>query len=274
MEKSKARLVILKKIEEKEKTGDWNTDVEDDPETIPLFPNKVDYLNKKISSKIATYFANKAGQSYYEKLIKRGQLIIKEVKGVENFLAVKSGAIITSNHFNVMDNYAIWRAIRPYVKKKQRLYKVIREGNYTNSPPPFGFILRHCNTLPLSSNRETMKNFMKAVEVLLNRGEKILVYPEEAMWWNYRKPRPLKNGAFQLATSNKVPVLPIFITMQDSQMLDSDGFFVQEYTINILPPIYADENLSRKENVEKMKQLNFELWKQTYEEFYKEKLNY
>ena len=39
-------------------------------------------------------------------------------------------------------------------------------------------------------------------------GEKVLVYPEQSMWWNYRKPRPLKSGAFKFAISSIV-ILPM-----------------------------------------------------------------
>lgn len=275
MEKSEQRLKVLQKIAELEKQKKWDCDVEDDPITTPLLPNKIDYLNKKLSSKIATFFANKAGTAFYENLINKKQFIIKEVRGIENFLAVKdSGAIITCNHFNVCDNYAVWRTIKPYVGKKERLWKVIKEGNYTNSPPPFGFILRNCNTLPLSSNSDTMKKFMRAINVLLKRGSKILVYPEQAMWWNYRKPRPFKSGAFRFAATNMVPVVPFFITMQDSDILDPDGFFVQEYTIHILPAIFPDKNKTRNVNMEEMKDKNFEAWKNVYEDFYQEKLAY
>ena len=88
------------------------------------------------------------------------------------------------------------------------------------------------------------------------------------MWWNYRKPRPMQDGAFSLAVSNNVPVVPIFITMQDSDVLDGDGFFVQEYTLHILPAIYPDKNLSRKECRERMREENYSAWVKTYEEFY------
>ena len=158
MEKSAERIKILEKIEILEKEERWDEDVEDDPETKPLLPNKIDYLNKKLTSKIANVVANNAGTRFFEKMIKNGQLIIKDVVGIENFLAVKGGALITCNHFNVADNYAVWRVIKPYMGRK-KLWKVIREGNYTNAPMPFGLILRNCNTLPLSSNTETMKNW-------------------------------------------------------------------------------------------------------------------
>lgn len=272
-EKSKARLAILETIKEYEKLGKWNEDVENDPESIELLPNKVDYLNKKLSSKIATHFANRWGTKFYESLIEKGQFIIKEVRGIENFLSVKGGAILTCNHFNVCDNYAVWRAIKPYMGKK-RLYKVIKEGNYTNSPPPFGLVMRHSNTLPLSRNKETMKKFMFAMDTLLKRGEKILIYPEQAMWYNYRKPRPLKSGAYRFALSSDVPVIPVFITMKDSDNFDGDGFPVQEYYIHFLEPIYADKSLSKKDCTDKMRDDNYSRWVECYEKFYGEKLKY
>ena len=98
------RIKILQKISEYEKSGNFNVDVEDDPEHLELLPNKVDYLNKKLSSKIKTKIANIIATKFFEGLIKKGQFIIKEVNGIENFLAVKDGAIITSNHFSICEN--------------------------------------------------------------------------------------------------------------------------------------------------------------------------
>ena len=94
------------------------------------------------------------------------------------------------------------------------------------------------------------------------------------MWWNYRKPRPMQDGAFALAVRNKAPVVPIFITMEDSNIPDGDGFMVQEYTLHILPAIYPDEGLSRNEAKERMKEANYEAWVKTYEEFYGKPLSY
>lgn len=277
MEKSEERLKVLAKIEELEKTEQWDQDAENDPEAKELLPNEIDYLNKKLSSKIKNKIANFVGTRFFEKLIKQGILRIKEVRGIENFLKVDGGAIITSNHFNVADNYIIWHEIKKHMKKglKQRnLYKVIKEGNYTASPPPFRMILRHCNTLPLSSNKETMRKFMRSVDILLKRGEKILVYPEQAMWWNYRKPRPFKNGAFRFAVNSMKPVIPMFITMEDSDTIGPDGFPIQEHTLHIMPAIYPDKNLTKPENINMMRDKNYELCVKTYEEFYKTPLEY
>lgn len=273
MEKSPHKLELLRRIAELEKKEQWHLDVEDDPETYPLMPDQVDYLNEKLSSKIKNRIANVFGARFFDKMIAQRQLIIKEVRGIENFTAVKGGKIVTCNHFSVGDNYAVWVALRDCMGGKM-LYKVIREGNYTNPPKPFGLFMRHCNTLPLSSRKATMAKFMKAVAQLLERGETILIYPEQGMWWNYRKPRPLQEGAFSLAVRNKTPVVPVFITMEDSDVLDADGFYVQEYTLHILPAIYPDETLSRMEAKSDMKRRNYEAWVKTYEEFYQKPLRY
>lgn len=277
IEKDKGRLEVLARIEEYEKKGWWSKDVEEDPPTIPLTPDKVDYLNKKLKNKIATFFVNIGAKRFIKKLVKNGQMIIKGIEGIENFEAVKdSGVILTCNHFNPFDNFAIHYALFPYMYKpgKQVLWKVIREGNYTNFPGLYGFFFRHCNTLPLSANFSTMKNFMAAMKVLLGRGEKVLIYAEQGMWWNYRKPRPLTAGAFKFAVESNVPVLPIFITMNDSDKIGGDGFPLQEYTLHFLPAIYTDPSKTAKENMEMLKDKNYAMWKEVYEKVYKVPLTY
>ena len=275
MGKSEDRLKILKKIEEFEKNGNFDTDVEDDPPTIPLMPENVDYLNKKSSSKIKSKIANYMGKRFLDDLLKENKLIIKEIKGLENLQDVDTGAIITCNHFNPFDSFAIEKVFRVSGKNKEKkLYKVIREGNYTNFPGLYGFFFRNCDTLPLSSNTQTMIEFLKAVDTILQRKDFILIYPEQSMWWNYKKPKPLKNGAYRFAARNNVPVIPIFITMVDSNIIGEDGFFVQEYIINIGKPIYPDGNLSEKENSDIMKEKNAQVWKEVYEDFYKVPLEY
>ncbi|MBR4778048.1 MAG: 1-acyl-sn-glycerol-3-phosphate acyltransferase, partial [Lachnospiraceae bacterium] len=187
---------------------------------------------------------------------------------------LNSGAVITCNHFNAFDSFAIQLVYDAANKPKRTFYRIIREGNYTSFPGFYGFIMRNCNTLPLSSNYETMKKFMKSTNKLLQKGHFVLVYPEQSMWWNYRKPKPLKNGAYVFAAKNNVPVLPCFITMRDSDILDDDGYFVQEYTVHISAPLYPDPSLPYKENVEKLREQNYKLWKDIYEKEYQMPLMY
>lgn len=270
---SEYRQKVLARIKENEQNGVWDAEVEDNPESKVLNPEKVDYLNKKVSSKFMTWLSNRLAVRFYEKLIRNGDFIIKEINGLENYRLVEGGAFITCNHFSVLDNYAIYRALRKDLGRR-RLYKVIKEGNYTSFKGFFGLLFRHCNTLPLSSNLKTMKKFLCSVETLINRGEKILIYPEQAMWWNYRKPRPMKKGAFNLASKNNVPIIPAFITMEDNAKLDGDGYPVQEFTVWFLPPIYPKKQLNDGQNAEYLKEENYRAWKELYERVYKTPLIY
>ena len=79
MERSEHKKELLKRIAELEKKELWHLDVEDDPETYPLMPEDIDYLNEKLSSRIKCKIANFFGQSFFEGLIKQNQLIIKRV---------------------------------------------------------------------------------------------------------------------------------------------------------------------------------------------------
>ena len=272
--KAKDRLEVLDKIARLEREGRFDEDVEEDPPTKELKPDDIDYLRKKISSKIKTKLTYKVARRFLNNIITNKQLIIKDIKGIENMNALKSGAIITCNHFNAFDSFAIQIAYEQSNQCKRKLYRVIREGNYTNFPGFYGMLMRNCYTFPLSSNKDTMRKFMHSMDTVLQHGDFMVVYPEQSMWWNYRKPKPLKKGAFTFAAKNNVPVLPCFITMEDSDILGKDGFYVQEYTIHIAPAIYPDPEKSRAANVDMMKEENFEVWKQIYETSYEEPLVY
>jgi 1-acyl-sn-glycerol-3-phosphate acyltransferase len=260
---------ILGRRAEYEAKGWFDRDLEDDPPAPVLRPDDIEYVGHGAWKRLQTRIANGVAHAFYEKKIREGQLVIKEVKGIENYMAVRGGAILTCNHFHPYDNYAVYKAIEHTLRaEKRQLYKVIREGNYTNFPGLYGYFFRHCNTLPLSSDFGTMKKMLCGVDTLLKQGEKILIYPEQGMWWNYRKPRPLKDGAFQLAVRSGVPVIPFFISMEDGEELDGEGYPVQMYTVHILPAVYAKENLTKRQQIWEMNQAVYRGMKETYEAAY------
>lgn len=274
LKRAQDRVEILRKIEEYERAGRFDEDVEQDPPSKVLMPEDIDYIKKSRTEKLKTKFAYKMARKFVYGLMDEKKLIIKEIKGIENFKNLNSGAIITCNHFNAFDSFAIQIAYEAAEQPDRTFYRVIREGNYTSFPGFYGFLMRHCNTLPLSSNHQTLKKFKAATDQLLQEGNFVLVYPEQSMWWNYRKPKPLKKSAYSFAAKNNVPVLPCFITMKDSDIMGEDGFFVQEYTIHVAEPIYPDAELSAMKNAEAMMAKNSEVWKNIYEKEYHIPLTY
>ena len=115
---------------------------------------------------------------------------------------------------------------------------------------------------------------MAAIDTLLKRGDKVLVYPEKALWWNYKKPRPFKTGAFKFAVNAGVPIIPMFITMEDTEKFGDDGFPIQAHTVHIGKMLYADESLSAKENIKMLCERNYQFCVDVYEKFYNTKLKY
>ena len=271
-EENNERKHIIEKIQEYEKEGKFDLDVENDPPYKLLEPGDVDFLRKRLISKFKTYFVIKKANRFFNKLIDDGVIVIDGYENANIIKNMKTGAVITANHFNPFDSIPLHKLVLKYAPKK-KLWKVIREGNFT-FPGLYGTFMRNYYALPLAKNTSVMKEMVEATEAILKRGDFVLIYAEKSMWWNYRKPKPLKPGAFRFACQANVPVIPTFITMRDIDKLDENGYPIQAYTLHVLEPIYPESTLSICENVTKMKKANEEAWKKCYEKVYGLDLTY
>lgn len=274
MEISQQGLATVKRIQELEQSGQFDIDPWQNPNFKPLKDGQVDYFRKKLSTKINNRLCNLAVERFIKKMEKAHQAIISDIVGAEKLSCITSGAIITSNHFHPFDSYPISRMIKKVYGNKKTLNILVAEHNYAGGKGFYGRVFRYQNTIPLAQDRRILATCLKAVNYYLTKGDFVLVYPEQALWFNYKKPRPLKNGAFRFAVKANVPVIACFVTMKDSQYLDADGFAVQEYTLHILDVLYPQSNLSDKENIEYLKSENERLMIQKYEEIYGKKLTF
>ncbi len=186
-----------------------------------------------------------------------------KVVGKKNLkLVKKSGAITICNHIHYLDTLFVRQGIG-HVNS----YHTMAPWNNKNGVG--GHIIRHGGMLPLSSDFTAMKNLSAEMERLLKKGKRINFYPEHSMWWNYQKPRPMKEGAFHYAVKFDVPILPVFCTFNKTKKGK-----MKKLRIHVLPPIYADKSLPRKERVQKMKEQAEEAWKNCYESAYGKQLEY
>ena len=205
----------------------------------------------------------RAQQLAYNKLI--------EFDGVEN-LPKNGRFIITSNHFNPLDNLCIKKLIRKAYKDEP--YIVIQATNLA-AEGVIGDLFNYLNHIPVCKSASYIRgDFLKNLGETLNAGHPVLIYPEEEMWFNYRKPRPNKRGAFYFAAELDVPVLPCFVEILDTKKPDNDEFFESKYVVHILPPIYPDDNKSIRQNSIDMAASDYELKKAAYEKAYGKKLDY
>ncbi|MBQ7387381.1 MAG: 1-acyl-sn-glycerol-3-phosphate acyltransferase [Clostridia bacterium] len=190
-----------------------------------------------------------------------------EIVGIDNALSVTGGAVITSNHYNVVDNTVI-RHMLTKCRREKRLSIVIQESNvFMNGY--FGFLMRNCKTLPVSGSAEYMSKRLKpALGRLLLGGEQILLYPEAEMWFNYRKPRGSMEGAYYYAAEFGVPVIPTFTEMRECEGIDAQGFKCVRHILHVMPPIYPRSELAKRARYLDMKERDDTAKRECYERVY------
>ena len=197
-----------------------------------------------------------------------------EIKGAEKLKNVdlSKGAIITSNHFNPLDTFIIRKLVEKVLKKD--LYIVIQDTNLA-MPGSLGFLMNYLNVIPVSKSPTYLAGtFKENLRKILNAGNIVLIYPEEEMWFNYRKIRPLKRGAYQYAAILNVPVISCFTKIIDTDIVDNEEFNKTTYELNVLGVLYPDKDVSPRVNSINMLNEDYEWKKQAYENVYHKKLEY
>lgn len=194
------------------------------------------------------------------------------ITGQENIKGVTGGAIITSNHFNPDDSTIIRKCIRKSSMK--RLFIVSQDTNMAMSGF-FGYLLNYADIIPITDNNEYMKTkFPHLIKSVLKANQYVLIYPEQEMWLNYKKPRPPKRGAYYYAARFMVPVISCFVEMKNTYEKATEQFYKVEYILHVLPTIYPDPDKSVRENSVIMMKKDYEQKKAAYEAAYGKKLDY
>lgn len=195
-----------------------------------------------------------------------------EITGLENVKGIDGGAIVTSNHFSPVDNTLV-RALA-LKQGKKKLCIVSQDANLA-MPGWVGFLMRYADTLPIGSDFSYMtKQFEPCLGELLGKKEFVLIYPEQEMWFNYRKPRPPKRGAYYYAAKFRVPVISCFVEMQDLTETETLAFHKVKYILHILPAIFPDPAKTVRENSVAMSQQDYRQKKAAYEAAYGKPLDY
>ena len=272
------RLLMVSKMQEYERLGWFNHEIEDSHQFEPLDVKKLDLYKKKLRSKFKTYFSNQIARLFINREIRKKVLVFNpktDVAGGDNLKRIEGGAILTLNHVHPYDHYLPYLALRRYFGYwRFRLFKLVKDSNYTY-PGPVGIFMRNCNTLPISESNAKLNNeSFKAVSYWLKKGKKLCIFAESSLWHHYKKPRPTKQGAFLIAAKNNVPLIPCFLTMSDIDKVGKDGLKVQKFVLNIMSPVFVDPSKSIKQNTLDMQAANTKAWQECYERVYGMPLEY
>lgn len=244
--------------------------------------NDPNLSENEIEKLLNDFYKNKKKFSYNfkkkkaEKIVSKFQKVVGniEVDGIENLdnLDLSKGAIITNNHFNPLDSYTSRKVVNDILNKNM---SIVIEDTNLKLPGMIGFLMNYLDVLPISkSPNYLVKKFIPELKNMLFKGSIVLIYPEEEMWFNYRKPRPCKRGAYHFASMFNVPIISCFTEIIDLNEEDNDEFNKVKYVVHILKPIIPDSNKSIKSNSIDMANIDYTQKKEAYVKAYNKELVY
>lgn len=211
---------------------------------------------------------NMAARAIVDLWIRKWSDGVNEIIGLEKLKKVKGAAFVTSNHFNPFDN-----GIHRTMARKAGRGRLVAISQGTNFVMPGlnGFVLRNIDVIPLIPDPSYMNgDFRYLMQNNLDAGRFILIYPEQEMWFNYRKPRPGKRGAFLFAAEYCVPVVPTFVEMQ----VVGPGMKDVKLVLHVLDPLFPDPGKTPRESSFAMARADYEAKVACYESCYGKSLNY
>lgn len=243
-------------------------DPERDPEALKT--DILHYVRRRSSFpfKIKNFIARKIVDSW----IRRYSNGVNEIVGMDKLKAVPGPAFVTSNHFNPFDN----GFLRTMAKESGhgRLWAISQGTNFV-MPGLNGFVLRNIDVIPLISEPSYMNGpFRELMASVLKENRYILIYPEQEMWFNYRKPRPGKRGAYLFAAEYGVPVIPCFVELRELPQLLTPDFHDVKCILHILDPIFPNPSKSARQNSFEMCEADYQAKKAAYESIYGRPLSY
>lgn len=195
------------------------------------------------------------------------------ITGLEKIPENLGGCLITSNHFSPLENTVI-RYLTNTLGRK-RLGIISQTSNFAMTGI-VGFLMNYADTIPISSEPHYLAKDFPAIlkERLIDKKDAVLLYPEQEMWFNYRKPRPPKNGAYFYAAKLNVPIVSCFVEIIDLNKDDNSEFKKVKYVLHILDVLYPDKNKTVRENTDYLALTDYSLKMACYERVYGKKLTY
>lgn len=267
------RRTVIENIKKSAKSGEFYNKVElNDPVLTKEQSRKItdEYMEnrKRLSFKLKTSVGILAALTA-TKIINKNT----EIVGIEKIPKNLGGVLITSNHFSPLENTVIRHLTN---KLGRRSLGIICQTSNFAMKGPIGYLMNYADTIPICTDpRYLARDFMSVLkEKLVEKKHAVLLYPEQEMWFNYRKPRPPKNGAYFYAAKLNVPIISCFVEMVDLDEDDNEEFKKVKYVLHVLDVLYPDANKTVKENTEILANADFSLKKSCYEKVYGKELTY
>lgn len=139
------------------------------------------------------------------------------------------GGIVVCNHTHYLDAaFAVW-ALWP-----RRLWFTSQAQNF--SLPVAGRILSFWDVVGVVGGEGGKELFNAQLGVLLNEGKSVVIYPEGNLRPFEKELQPFHKGAFHVAITEQVPILPIVAVPETRKMWWGD--LRRGMRVEVLPPVY------------------------------------
>lgn len=170
-----------------------------------------------------------------------------KIEGKENLEGIDSGKVTVSNHVHPMDCTMIGLANAP-----RKTFFTSLESNF--KIPIVRRIIKLLNAVPIPQNIQYTRDFMNSIDNLLKNNKTIHFYPEGSLWPYHDKIRHFKNGAFDFAVRNNVPVVPMVFKFNKSKKISNLIITRSTITLVIQEPIYPNKLLAKKDAIIDLKE--------------------
>ena len=110
-------------------------------------------------------------------------------------------------------------------------------------------IIKLLNAIPIPRDIKYTKKFMESIDTLLQNKKTIHFYPEGSLWPYHDKIRHFKNGAFDFAVRNNVPIVPMVFKYIKPNYISNLIKSKPDIKLVILEPVYPNKLLPKKERI-------------------------
>lgn len=184
-----------------------------------------------------------------------------KIKGVKNMKKVRGrGAMLIGNHAHTFDAGLICTRCTMFRKTRFVMLAEIL------SIPLAGKLVVGLGGHPIA---DTVAGARKSYRVLcdtLKKNKLVVMFPEASLHPYCTKLRPFNDGAFRIAFSNKVPIVPFVFTFKQKQKKNKVKSLMY---LNVLEPIEPNLELNNRDGAADLMKRAEEAFQKTMDDFYK-----
>ena len=175
-----------------------------------------------------------------------------KIEGIENIRDINGPAISVSNHVLLLDcamvglSYGIKNV---YYTTQQESFEI----------PFVRHLIKLLHAIPIPKKIQDKKKFIEVINETLQEENYIHFYPEAVLKPYDTNIRPFKNGAFDFAIKNEVPIVPMVFCFREPTGVRKIFKKKKDVTLIVLEPLICVNNgMKLKQKVEQLKKETYE----------------